>query len=252
MKDVTVDAGKPLNTKNLKSMRIIEKVRVKPTLDTSWDALKDHREVSHGMYLFSKIDPPEVIAHYLQDLVSQGIDIFEFSMNWLLEHPPNFMKRMREPSERNSKKKTLKIGDSSSSEKLHVPLGSSAPSKSPISKAPLPSGSRKMPSSLPQPLPHRHTHTHIHILPLNQLFLFLLPHKPKTLQPQFLTPYPYNLNSTSLPISEAMLLNEPIYPLSSTLSSSPYYKLSSDFEQPHILNPSSPTLAQLQATTESE
>lgn len=35
MEDVTVDMGKPLNAKNLKSMWIIDKVRIKPTLDTS-------------------------------------------------------------------------------------------------------------------------------------------------------------------------------------------------------------------------
>lgn len=81
MEDVTVDVGKPLNAKNLKSMRIIDKVRVKPTLDTSWDALKDHREIYHGMYLFSKIDPPEVISHYLQDLAAHGIDISGFTLD---------------------------------------------------------------------------------------------------------------------------------------------------------------------------
>lgn len=58
MEDVTVDVGKPLNTKNLKSMGLIDKVRVKPTKDTSWEALKDHREISNLMFLFSKIDPP--------------------------------------------------------------------------------------------------------------------------------------------------------------------------------------------------
>lgn len=70
-----MDVGKTLNAKSLKSMGIIDKVRVKPTLDTSRDALKDHREISNGMYLFSKIDPPEVITHYLQDLAALGIDI---------------------------------------------------------------------------------------------------------------------------------------------------------------------------------
>lgn len=100
MEDVTVDVGKPLNSRNLKSMGVIDKVLVKPTLDTSWDALKDQRKIPHAMYLFSKIDPLEVIAHYLQDLASQGVDILDFSTDWLPEHPPNFMKRMRDPSER--------------------------------------------------------------------------------------------------------------------------------------------------------
>lgn len=33
--DVTVDMGKPLNAKNLNSMGLIDKARVKPILDTS-------------------------------------------------------------------------------------------------------------------------------------------------------------------------------------------------------------------------
>lgn len=41
MEDVTVDIGKPLNAKNLKSMGVIDRVLVKPTLNTSWEALKD-------------------------------------------------------------------------------------------------------------------------------------------------------------------------------------------------------------------
>lgn len=35
MEDVIVDIGRPLNSRNLKSMGIIEKVLVKPSLDTS-------------------------------------------------------------------------------------------------------------------------------------------------------------------------------------------------------------------------
>lgn len=85
MEDVTVDVSKSLNAKNLKSMGLIDKVRVKPTLDTSWEALKDQREIYNGMYLFSKIDPPEVISRYLQDLEAQGIDIYGFSLDMLLD-----------------------------------------------------------------------------------------------------------------------------------------------------------------------
>ena len=62
-------------------------------------------EISNVMYLFSKIDPPEVIAHYLQDLEAQGIEIFRFTWDWLPEQTPNFMKRKRKPSEKNKKKK---------------------------------------------------------------------------------------------------------------------------------------------------
>lgn len=35
MEDVTVDIGRPLNTRNLKSMGVIEQSKVKPSLNTS-------------------------------------------------------------------------------------------------------------------------------------------------------------------------------------------------------------------------
>ncbi|XP_050889951.1 uncharacterized protein LOC127095284 [Lathyrus oleraceus] len=98
MEDVTVDVGKPLNAKSMKSMGLIDKVRVKPTKDTSWKALKDQRGISN-------------------------------------DQPPNFKKRKREPSEK-KKKKSLKLGESSATQKKRVPLSSSAPSKSPILEAP--------------------------------------------------------------------------------------------------------------------
>lgn len=47
MEDIIVDLRKPLNGRNLKSMGLIDKVRVKPTITTSWEALKDHREREH-------------------------------------------------------------------------------------------------------------------------------------------------------------------------------------------------------------
>ncbi|XP_050896337.1 uncharacterized protein LOC127103091 [Lathyrus oleraceus] len=124
MEDVTVDIGRPLNARNLKSIGIIEQVRAKPTLDTSWEALKDQRKIPNGLYLFSKIDPPKVVVHYLQDLTNQGVDISEFSVDWLPEHPPNFMKRMREPSEKSKKAKKAKLGETSGS-RPPVPLADS-------------------------------------------------------------------------------------------------------------------------------
>ncbi|XP_050896781.1 eukaryotic translation initiation factor 4 gamma-like [Lathyrus oleraceus] len=110
--------------------------------------MKDHREISHGMYMFSKIDPSEVIAHYLQDLDEQGIDISGFTLDPLLEQPQNFTKRKREPSDKKKKKKkkknTLNTEDSSVSQKPPMPLSSSTPSKSSNSEAPLISWSRWM------------------------------------------------------------------------------------------------------------
>lgn len=109
MKDVTIDIGRPLNTRNLKSMGVIEQIRVKPLLDTTWEAFNDHRKIPNSVYLFSKIDPLEVVAYYLQDLPSQGVDISEFYVDWLLERPPNFMKRQREPSRKSKKAKKAKF-----------------------------------------------------------------------------------------------------------------------------------------------
>lgn len=128
MEDVTIDIGRPLNARNLKSMGVIEQVRVKRSLDTSWEAFKDQRKIPNGLYLFSKIDPPEVVTRYLKDLASQGVDISEFWVDWLPENPPNFVKRMREPSENSKKAKKAKLGKTSGS-RSHVSLTNS-PSKS--------------------------------------------------------------------------------------------------------------------------
>lgn len=49
MKDVTIDTGSPLNSRNLKSMGIIERVMVKPSLDTFWEALKGQRKIPNGL-----------------------------------------------------------------------------------------------------------------------------------------------------------------------------------------------------------
>lgn len=81
MEDIIMDVGKPLNGRNLKSMGLIDKVCIKPFTNTSWEALKDHRERENEMYLFSKIDPLEVIVCYLQDLEAQGIDIYGFILD---------------------------------------------------------------------------------------------------------------------------------------------------------------------------
>ncbi|XP_050885576.1 uncharacterized protein LOC127091084 [Lathyrus oleraceus] len=222
MEDVTVDVGKPLNARNMKSMRVIDRVIVKPTLDTSWDALKDQRKIPHAMYIFSNIDPLEVIAHYLQDLASQGIDISDFTVDWLPEHLPNFTKRMRESSKRKSKKKTLKLGEPSVT-KTHVPLDSSVSTSSTYTPS-------EPTISIPTPYePHNSEQT--------------LPYPP--LQQ-------FNLTITTLPIYEALLINEPISPPSSTPSSPPYYDLSFNADQTDIHDPSSLTLAQLQDTTTSE
>lgn len=150
MEDVTVDIGKPLNARNLKSMGIIERVLVKPTLDTSWKALKDQRKIPNGLYLFSKIDPQEVIDYYLQDLAYQGVDISEFLVDWISKQPPNFMKRKREPFENSKKYKTLKLEESSTAGSP-TPLNSSIPSKSLPSETPSHSNLKQLSSSLPQP-----------------------------------------------------------------------------------------------------
>ncbi|XP_050890628.1 uncharacterized protein LOC127096043 [Lathyrus oleraceus] len=224
MEDVTIDTRRPLNARNLKSIGVIEKVRAKPTLDTSWEALKDQRKIPNGLYLFSKIDPPEVVAHYLNDLASQWVDISEFSMDWVPEHPPNFMKRMREPSEKSKKEKKAKLGETFGS-RPSVPLANSPSKFMPSSRS---IKLKPIASSLPQNTP-----------------IYTRSETPssttRTSNPPSLK---FNLATTTLPVSKAEMLKETTSPSSSSPSSPPYYILSSDNEPS---DPQSPTLAQPQA-----
>ncbi|XP_050877281.1 proline-rich receptor-like protein kinase PERK10 [Lathyrus oleraceus] len=224
MEDVIIDTGRAMNARNLKSMGILNKVRVKPTLDTSCDALKYQRKIPNELYLLLKIDPPEVVMYYLDDLRKQGVEFSDFNLDWLLERPPDFMKRPRGPSEKAKHAKKAKLGESSGSIPL-VPLtGSSSKSIS------LPPSVQFKPiaSSIPQPTPiYTNSET-----------------PPSTTRPSNQPSQKFNLATTSLPLSEAEMLNETTSPSSSSfLESPPYYNLSSDTEpsDPHSL-----ALAQLQ------
>lgn len=62
-------------------MDLIDKVLVKPTINTSLEALKGQREKENKIYLFTKIDTPEVITYYLQDLKAQGYDVSSFGLD---------------------------------------------------------------------------------------------------------------------------------------------------------------------------
>ncbi|KAI5437402.1 hypothetical protein KIW84_023495 [Lathyrus oleraceus] len=173
MDDMAIDTGKPLNSRNLKSMAILEKVNVRPTLDTSWEALKDQRKIPHGLYLFSKEEPKEAILHYLQRLKDEGVDISEFRLSELPDKAPNFQ------------------------------LASSIPLPTPLYT---PSETPPSTTRTSQPLPK------------------------------------FNLDNTSLPLSEAEQMNETTSS-SSAPESPPYCIISSDTE---FYDPTSPTLAHLQ------
>ncbi|XP_050877044.1 proline-rich receptor-like protein kinase PERK12 [Lathyrus oleraceus] len=146
-------------------------------------------------------------------------------MDWLPEHPPNFMKRMREPSDKSKKAKKAKLGETSGSTPP-VPLADS-PSKSiTLSRS---VKLKLVASSLPQTTP---VYTSSETPPLTT----------RTSNPPSLK---FNLATTTLPISEAKMLNETTSPSSSSSPKSPpYYVLSSDNEPS---DPQSPTLAQLHA-----
>lgn len=155
------------------------------------------------------------------------------------------MKRKRENYEKN--KNTLKLGDSSASQKQLVPLSSSGPSKSPTSEAPLSSGSRKILSSLPQPPPI--------ISPSKPTISIPIHSEPHTSETHNSEPntsssplQKCDLTTIKIHVSEAILFNEPI----SSPSSTPYYGLTSDSEHSDVPDPTSHTLALLQATTESK
>ncbi|XP_050899633.1 lysine-rich arabinogalactan protein 19-like [Lathyrus oleraceus] len=153
------------------------------------------------------------------------MDISEFSVDWLPEHPPNFMKRMREPSEKSNKAKKVKLGESSGS-RPPVPLANSPSKYIPLSRS---VKLQPIASSLPQTTP---IYTSSETPPTTT----------RTSNPPSLK---FNLATTTLPISEAEMLNETTFPSSSSSPQSPpYYVLSSDNEPS---DPQSPTLAQLLA-----
>ncbi|XP_050889847.1 non-classical arabinogalactan protein 31-like [Lathyrus oleraceus] len=168
------------------------------------------------------------------------MDISEFSVDWLPEHPLNFMKMMSEPSERKSKKKTLKLGEPLETIS-HMPLDSSVSSKSYPSETPSNSNLKQISSSLTQP---SSTYT-----PTEPIIFIPTPSEPHNSNPSSPLLQKFNLTTTTLPIFEALLLNEAISPPSLTPSSPPYYDLSSDSEQPETTDLPSQTLAQLQSIT---
>ncbi|XP_050897317.1 extensin-like [Lathyrus oleraceus] len=227
MEDVMIDTGRALNAKNLKSMGILDQVKFKPTMDTSWEALKDQRKIPHGLYLFSKIDPPEVILYYLDDLRKQGVDISDFNISQLPAEPLNFMKRPRGPSEKAKQAKKARLGESSRS---RPPAPLPGPSGKSVSLAPSVQ-THNIASSFPQPtLIYTNSET-----------------PPSTTRTSHQPSQKFNLATTTLPLSDAEMLNETTSPSSSSsLESPPYYTISSDTEHS---DPSSPTLAQLQAQT---
>jgi hypothetical protein len=225
MEDVTIDVGKPLNAKNLKSMGILDQVKVKPTMDTSWDALKDQREIPHGLYLFSKEDPRDVILFYLDNLMREGVDISDFNLNELPETAPNFMKHQRGPSEKLIQVKKARLGESSGS---RPPAPLHEPSGKPVSPAPS-AQTQQTASAIPQPTPiYTQSET-----------------SPSTTRTSQQPSQKFNLATTTLPLSEAEKLNETTSSSSSPESPS-YFIISSDTE---FSDPSSPTLAQLQTQT---
>ncbi|KAI5396791.1 hypothetical protein KIW84_062858 [Lathyrus oleraceus] len=95
MDDLAIDVGKPLNARNLKSMGIIKKIQVKPTLDTTWDSLKDQRKMPHGLARFFKNEPRDAVAIYLQRLLDDGIDISDFSLDDCLDSEEDLVRYKR-------------------------------------------------------------------------------------------------------------------------------------------------------------
>ncbi|XP_050915414.1 extensin-like [Lathyrus oleraceus] len=162
--------------------------------------------------------------YYLEDLQKQGVEFSDFNLDWLPECPPDFMKRPRGPSEKEKQAKKAKLGESSGSRPL-VPLTRSSGKSVSLP----PSAQVKLiASSIPQPTPiYTNSET-----------------PPSTTRPSHQPSQNFNLATTSLPLSEAKMLNETTSPSSSSSPESPpYYNLSLDTEPS---DPHSPTLAQLQ------
>ncbi|KAI5387729.1 hypothetical protein KIW84_073720 [Lathyrus oleraceus] len=219
MEDLAIDTGRPLNSRNLKSMGILKKIQVKPTLDTSWDALKYQRKLPHGLARFYKNEPREAILHYMQRLKDEGVDISDFRLDDMLDSESDFVKFKRGPSEKKSSKaKKARLGETSES-RPSAPLQETSGMSAPAIPSEPP-----LVSSIPLPAPiYTSSETP--------------PSTTRTSQPL----PKFNLAHTSLPLSEAEELNQTTSS-SSTPESPPYLILSSD---PEPSDPASPTLAHL-------
>ncbi|KAI5418243.1 hypothetical protein KIW84_042751 [Lathyrus oleraceus] len=219
MEDLAIDTRRPLNSRNLKSMGILKKIQFKPTLDTSWDALKDQRKLSHGLARFYKNEPREAILHYMQRLKDEGVDISNFRLDDCLDSEEDFVRFKRGPSKKKSSKaKKARLGETSETRSpapLQVSTGKSAPS--------IPSEPH-VASSNPLPAPIYTTSE-------------TPPSTTRTSQPL----PKFNPAHTSLPLSEVEELNQTTSS-SSNPDSPPYLILSSD---PEPSDPASPTLAHL-------
>ncbi|XP_050918420.1 extensin-like [Lathyrus oleraceus] len=134
------------------------------------------------------------------------------------------MKRQREPSSKSKKAKKAKLGETSGS-RPPVPLADSPSKFIPLSRS---VKHKSIASSLPQT-------TSVYTSSETP---------PSTTRTSNTPSLKFNLATTTLPVSEAEMLNETTLPSSSSPSSPPYYILSSDNEPS---DPQSPTLAQLQA-----
>ncbi|KAI5384283.1 hypothetical protein KIW84_071335 [Lathyrus oleraceus] len=169
MEDLAIDTGKPLNARNLKSMGILKKIQVRPTLDTSWDALKDQRKLPHGLARFFKNEPRDAILFYMQRLKDEGVDISDFRLDDCLDSEEDFVRFKRGPSEKKSSKaKKARLGETSGTRSpapLQVTTGKSAPSipsehlmasSNPLPTPPIYTSSETPPSTTrtSQPLPN--------------------------------------------------------------------------------------------------
>ncbi|KAI5402748.1 hypothetical protein KIW84_050378 [Lathyrus oleraceus] len=135
MDDLAIDVGKPLNAKNLRSMGIIKDIRVKPTMEVTWEALKDQRKMPHGLERFFKNEPRDAIAIYLQDRLDEGIDISDFRLEDCLDSVEDLVRYKRGLSEKKiaeeaRKAKKARLGETSgtkASAPLNVSSGKSIP-----------------------------------------------------------------------------------------------------------------------------
>ncbi|XP_050908082.1 flocculation protein FLO11-like [Lathyrus oleraceus] len=134
------------------------------------------------------------------------------------------MKRSRGHSEKAKQAKKARLGESSGS---RPPAPLPGPSGKSVSLAPFVQ-THSIASSIPQPTPiYTNSET-----------------PPSTTRTSHQPSQKFNLATTTLPISDAEMLNETTSLSSSpSLESPPYYNISSDVEHS---DPSSPTLAQLQ------
>src|ERR1044072_8973083 len=173
--DLVVSTGDILDDRNLKKMGVVESVVIQPVPETPQEALMKRFFVD-GYPLFSKIEPPEVIAQYIFMMQQDGIDTSGFRFEDIPIAPADVYSKKKkkkkkrsegeepEKKKKSKKKKVEKAADLKSYSEASEQGTSAKPSTSisfSISSDAIPVSSSHTTQQIPTSNTYTHTSTQI-------------------------------------------------------------------------------------------